>query len=203
MATRDKGEQIFDSLLLDQYSSSPNFKEYCMCFISEMDFLFESIEESYTGRMLEGAVGVQQDIIGIILDEGRNIVLPNNYFGFAGAPGALKMADEDTPADGGIFRSEEESGFTVTPLSDALFKRVLSAKASILNNDTTNVEDMYNCIHILLGRALSNIGVSFPVAGHVQLEISASEVTASEEALIQYASKWFIPAGKHFTINKV
>lgn len=203
MAITDKGEQIFDSLLIDQYASSPNLKEFCMCYIAEMDELYQAIEDSYYGRMLEDAVGIQQDIIGIILNEDRNVVITNEYFGFQGAAGAAKMADEATPADGGIFRSEEEVGYNVTPLSDALFKRLLKAKGSILNNDTCNVEDLYNIVTILLDRALSNLGITYPGSRQVQLELAASEVTAAEESLIMYASQWFMPTGTQFTVNRV
>lgn len=202
MAIEDKGEQILDSMLLDQYSNSPNLKEYFMCFIAEMDFLFQTIQESYEGRMLENAVGEAQDIIGIILGEERNLVLTKDYFGFQGAAGATKMADEATPNDGGVFKSEEESGFSVTPLSDDLFKRLLKSKASILNNDTCNVEDMYNCITILLDRQVSTMNVTYPAAKQIALEVAASEVTASEEGLITYASKWFTPTGAQFTITR-
>ena len=202
MAIKDKGEQILDSMLMDQYSASPNLKEFYMCFIAELDFLFETIQESYEGRMLENAVGEAQDIIGIILDEERNLVLSNDYFGFQGASGATKMADEATPSDGGIFRSEEETGFSVTPLSDAIFRRLLKSKASILNSDTCNVEDMYSCITILLDRQVSNMAVTYPAAKQIVLTMSSSEVSSGEEGLINYASKWFIPTGVQFTLTR-
>lgn len=202
MAITDKGEQILDSILLDQYSASPNLKEFFMCFIAELDFMFQTLQESYEGRMLNNAVGEAQDIIGIILGEERNLVLVNDYFGFQGAVGATKMADESTPVDGGIFRSEEETGFSVTPLSDSLFRRLLKSKASILNNDTCNVEDMYNCIAILLDRQLSSIAVTYPGTKNITLTVSSSEVTSGEEGLINYASKWFIPTGIQFTLTR-
>lgn len=202
MAITDKGEQILDSMLLDQYSASPNLKEFFMCFIAELDFMFQTLQESYEGRMLNNAVGEAQDIIGIILGEERNLVLVNDYFGFQGAVGATKMADESTPVDGGIFRSEEETGFSVTPLSDSLFRRLLKSKASILNNDTCNVEDMYNCIAILLDRQLSSIAVTYPGTKNITLTVSSSEVTSGEEGLINYASKWFIPTGIQFTLTR-
>ncbi len=202
MAIKNKGEQILDSILIDQYSASPNLKEFFMCFIAELDFIFETLEESYQGRFLENAVGEAQDILGIILGEDRNIVLTNDYFGFVGAPGATKMADEAAPNDGGIFKSEEESGFSVTPLSDSVFKRLLKSKASILNNDTCNVEDMYNCITILLDKQVSVMNVTYPGPKQIVLGMSTGEVTSGQEGLIMYAAKWFIPTGTQFTINR-
>ena len=200
MVLLDKGEQILDSMLMDQYSASPNLKEFFMCFMSEMDFMFQTLQESYEGRLLENAVGEAQDIIGIILNEERNLVLTNDYFGFQGAVGATKMADEATPSVGGIFKSDEELGFSVTPLSDAVFRRLLKTKASMLNSDTCNVEDMYNCIAILLDKQVSNILVTYPASKQILLTMSSNEVTSGEEGLITYASQWFVPTGIKFTL---
>lgn len=203
MATNNRGELIFDGLLTEQFRNKPNIKAYCMAFITEMDELLLACEESYYGRFLENATGEALDIIGIILNQSRDVVLPDNFFGFQGATGATKMAGAATPTDGGIFKSASESGFTVTPLTDKLYRQLLKTKAHVMNNDDCSTETMYECVTILLDRALSSLGVTFPASRQVQLDITASEVTAQEESLILYSSKFFIPTGVVFTINRV
>ena len=75
--TTDKGKQIMEGLLLNQYQNSPLLQEYMMAFIAELDLLFEQTEEVYLGRFLENAVGKQLDIIGIILQQTRSVILAN------------------------------------------------------------------------------------------------------------------------------
>ena len=107
---KNKGEQIMDAMLLSQYQNSPNLREHLMCYVSELDLLFEEMQNVYYGRFLANAVGAQLDVIGIILQQHRSIILGEEYFGFNGAPGATKMADGANPNDGGVFFSADNAG---------------------------------------------------------------------------------------------
>ncbi len=211
VALKDKGRQIMEGLLLGQYKDSPNFKEYMMCFIAELDFLFEQIEKVHSGRFLETAVGRQLDVIGIILQQSRAVILPVLWFGFQGATAAEGMADEATPALGGVFKDENVGTGGITPLDDTTYRRVLLAKATVMNRDTCDIELAYYVVSILLGRVPSvfefvdkdTIEEDNTVPERtVELRLSTADVSTREVQLILYMSKYFIPAGITFTITR-
>ncbi len=209
-AVTNKGEQIMEGLLLSQYANSPDLKEYFMAFISELDLLFEQTEEVYKGRFLETAVGVQLDIIGEILQQTRSVILPKVYFGFDGAPNIAGMADENSPAIGGLFKDENVGNGDVTALDDMTYRRMLLAKAAILNRDTDGLPLAYFVICILLNRVPSTFElrdfdstIPSPAKRTVELVLADNEVSEQEVALILYMAKYFVPAGITLIITKV
>ena len=204
-----KGKEIMEGMLLSQYTNSPNLKEYFMAFITELDFLFEQTSEVYYGRFIELAVGEQLDVIGIILQQQRSVILPKLYFGFQGALDVAGMADEATPAFGGIFKDENTGEGEITALDDLTYRRMLLAKAAILNRETDELSLAYFVIGTLLNRAPSVFELRDSDSGigignrRVDLLISASAITTQEIGLILYMTKYFVPAGITFTITQV
>lgn len=201
--TLDKGKQLMEGLLLNQYQNSPDLQEYYMAFIAEFDFLFETIERVYYGRFIENAVGAQLDVIGIILQQSRAVELPQVYFGFQGAPAVDGFADEATPGGGGIFKSEESEGFTVTPLEDATYRRLLLAVAYATNRDDASIDMAYYIACLLLDRVPKTLAIVTLGVKSVELQLARDEVTTAEVSLILYATKYFVPAGVTFSINQV
>ena len=209
-ATKDKGEQIMEGLLLDQYTNSPLLKEYFMAFIAELDFLFEQVEEVYFGRFIDRAIGFQLDVIGEVLQQSRSVILPTVWFGFQGATDVDGMADEATPAYGGLFKDENIGEGTLTALDDTLYRRMLLAKAILLNRDSMDISLAYYVISILLNRVPSTFELRDGDSGipairdrQVDLLISRSAITEQETGLLLYMTKYFVPAGVTFTITKV
>lgn len=204
----DKGERILDGMLLEQYQNSKNLKEYFMAFFSEMDYLYKEIQEVYLGRFLENAVGSQLDIVGTILGQNRAVILPTAWFGFLGAVDVDGFADKATPNKGGIFRDAAQGEGEVVALSDAIYKKLLMAKAQLINRDSIDIELAYHIIIILLGRVpstlkLSEYGSEGIEKKRVDLLIARSEVSAGDLRLISYMAKYFIPNGLTFTITQV
>ncbi len=208
-APKGKGKQIMEGLLLDQYTNSTNLKEYYMCFIAEFDLIFEQLHNVYFGRFIENAVGAQLDVIGIILQQSRSVILPTIWFGFQGVPNIEGMADEAAPAIGGTFKDENIGEGKITPIDDILYRRMLLAKAALMNKDADHLSLVYHVISILINRVPSVFqireGYSDPTLDkrRVDLKISRSAVTEQEVKLILYMAKYFVPAGITFTITKV
>lgn len=212
-ATTDKGKQIMENLLLTQYQNSEDLKEYMMCFIAELDYLFEQIEEVYFGRFIETAVGRQLDIIGIILQQSRAVILPTQWFGMSDngvvPPLVDGMAGQANPTAGGLFRDGNLGDPSVTPLDDIIYRRVLLAKAVITNRDTADLDLAYYVISILLGRVPnvfelrdSDSGTGLPER-YLELVVRNSDLSGQEEALINYMTKYFVPSGVTFRITEV
>jgi len=196
----DKGSQIMDGLILRQYQESPNLKQYLHAYVEEMDDLFCAIEDVYFGRFLETATGAQLDVIGEILQQSRNVDLGTIFFGFQGATGADGFGDTEDTQVGGIFKSLEVSGATITPLDDNTYRRVLTCKGALLNSVSNSLEDIYSSITILLNRVPELMILTEPANLQVQLELSTADTRADEELLILYMARYFIPAGITFSI---
>ena len=203
----DKGTQIMNRLLLSQYTNSSNLQEYYTAFIAELDLLFEQNQRVYYGRFIEVAEGAQLDIIGEILQQTRSVILEKDFFGFVGVPLVKGMADELTPANGGIFKDESIGEGDITVLSDNTYRRMLMAKAAVLNRDTIDSSLAYFIISTILGRVpsvfeLRDADSTPPTSGErqVNLHLSVSAVTLEELGLILYMSKYFIPEGVTFNI---
>lgn len=209
-SSTDKGEQLMESLLLNQYQNSPNLKEYMMSFISEMDFLFQQVEEVYLGRFLEDAVGSQLDVIGIILQQTRAVILPVIWFGFAGAVNVAGMVDEaGGGVAGGLFQDEAVGDAQVTPLDDMTYRRVLLAKALITNRDSVDISMAYYFISTLIGKVPATFKLRDFDSGEgiekrrVDLVLEDGVLSLAERQLILYMSKYFVPSGIKFTITQV
>ena len=208
----NKGTEIMESMLLDQYVNSTNLKEYMGAFVSEMDLLFAETERVYLGRFLEYATGDSLDTIGVILDQPRGINLPTQFFGFQGAPNVASpsFSDEAVPQDGGIFRSEGQSATGNYVLSDGEYRRLLTAKAMLNTREECGINNVYYLISVLIGKtpevlrlltsAVSGSGVA---DRQVELEISQADTSGSDKALIEYFSQYLFPLGTGLTVTRV
>jgi len=198
----DKGSQIMDGLILRQYHESPLLKQYLHAYVEEMDDLFCAVEDVYFGRFLETAVGAQLDVIGEILQQSRSIDLGQVYFGFSGATGAQSFGSTTDPLEGGFFKSANQGTGTITPLDDAVYRKVLKCKAALLNSDTASLDDIYRSVMILMGAVPTKMILTEPANLQVQLEMDVATLRTADELLLLYMSQYFIPAGVTFSIIK-
>ena len=208
---KDKGELIFKGMLLNNYKNSTHFKDYMMCFIGELDFLFEQIQEVYFGRMLEYAVGNQLDVIGIELQQSRSIVLPDIWFGLSDnyndPLGIDGLSTEAAPTVGGAFIDKNVRA-SVTPLDDTTYRKVLKMVSLLRNREALDINTSYYAIHTLLGRVPNSLKLhdkasdSSLAERHVRMDISSTDITDKEAILLSAMSKYYIPMGITFTINR-
>lgn len=199
----DLGTRVMDIMLLTQYENSPNLKEYIGAYIKEMDLLLEEIHKVELGRYIANATGAQLDVIGVILQQSRNINIPTVWFGFVGASPIDGMADEAVPAAGGIFRSENEEGFTLTPLGDVTYRKVLLCRAYVLNQGVFSINKIYQAVEILLGKTPSFIKLVEISERVWTLELSSSTTTSADRGLLLAVAHWFIPMTITFNISLV
>ena len=200
VASKTKGTDIMLGMLLDQYQQKPILRQYFQAFFDEMDWLFESLDDVYLGRFLDQAVGIQLDIIGAIVDQGRDIELPDLEFGFVGATNATKMADEATPSDGGILRDENQAGFTKTPLSDAVYRRLIRAKAQLHNRHDCSVNNIYHATTTLLGRTPRRMELASAGLRQLELKLSVEDTSSHDAALLLYMARYMAPLGTSLAI---
>ena len=198
-----KATAIMNELLLTQYQNSPNLKEYLGAFVSEMDTLMEEIHKVELGRYIANATGAQLDVIGIILQQSRNLNVPQIWFGFLGASPIDGMADETLPSAGGVFRSEDEEGYTLTPLTDSVYRNVLLGRAFTLSQPYFSIDIIYEAIEIILGNIPSHIKLVEIAERNFILELDSNNITTYEQGILLAVSHWFIPMTITFNITLV
>lgn len=205
MANATKGSEVAERMLMVQYLESPNFRQYLAAFVDEMDLLFEHLEEVYLGRFIELAIGTQLDIIGIILDESRSITLDIQFFGFSDngtSTDTAKLANESLPSDGGIFRSEGQSGEELSELSDEAYRKVLLAKAFLSSVDECSINNAYHAISILLGRTPDGMQLTNLADRQVELGLLIADTTLADIQIIDYFAQYLVPIGTSLTITR-
>jgi len=194
MSYSTRGTDTMKAMLLSQYVCSPNVQEYLLAYVTEMDLLFKSINDVYWGRFLETAVGAQLDIIGDILQQSRSINIPTEYFGFLGAVGANSFNE-------GVFKSSTETGYTVTPLNDTVYRKVLKARALIMTEKVFSEDVIYNAITEIIGTRYPTMKIT-NLGYEVSLTLPAA-VDVSTVVLIIAISSWLIPMAYKLTITTV
>ncbi len=150
----DKGSQLYDRLVLDQYRSSPNMRAYASAYLAEFDFLFEQIERVYLGRLLEYAEGVQLATLGSLVGISRNITIEDTNFGFDEEIGAESFGTSGDASIGDLFRSTTS---TTLQLADPIYRRAVRAKALCNGAEFHSASFMYEVITILLGQVPSTL----------------------------------------------
>ena len=207
MVNTTKGTDLANRLLLMQYQPSPIYNQYKAAFVDEMDLLFEQVERVYLGRFIENAVGTQLDIIGIILDEDRDVSLPTQFFGFSNNGAIIanvaSFADEATPAEGGVFRSEEQTSTSNSSLGDIVYRKLLLAKAYLSTQQVCSFDVAYHALATLLGRVPVKFELTSIGARQVQLEVDSTDVSLNDVSYISYFSQYLVPLGTSFTINRI
>jgi hypothetical protein len=207
MVNITKGTEIADRLLLREYNSSPIFKQYIAAFVGEMDLLFEQIERVYLGRFIEVAVGRQLDIIGIILNENRNINLPYQFFGFTdngvSPANVAPLSDEADTEDGGLFRDEVQTGTENFTLGDREYRQLLLAKAYLSTQETCSYDIAYHAMALLIGRVPKKFELDSPADRQVELTVEAADIDLSGVALLSYFSQYLVPLGTSFSITRI
>ncbi len=196
-----KGTNILERLLLSQYKDSPNLLEYYSCFITEVDTLFKSIEDTYLGMLLESAVGDQLDKIGLILGQDRLVNLPEVYFGFEGSTLSEGFSDDAAPQSGGTFL--DENSISTNKLDDATYRKVLLVKAIVTNRDTSDINLAYYLVSVVLGRVPFTFRIEDLGNRDVKLTLGINEVSTNEALLIEFISKFFVPLGVNFEVSLI
>ena len=214
---------LMETLLLDQYSNSVNFKLYMKAYLDELDLLMEQTHVVYLGRMLEFAEGRQLDIIGEILQQSRSILVTSEaqrWFGFTPHADARGFGNKEglypdslvgNPGEApryvpGEFKSINWYPWEFVPMTDVEFRSVLLARGYVCNNKTRDINTTYKVIQLMLGRVPKHIKLIIaadPEDRVVVLELEEEYTTTKERDLILELRKWFIPMGVHFSITLI
>lgn len=195
----DKAYQIMDEIILQQYHNSPNLQAYIKAFLKPFNDLFTEMQKVELGRYIETAEGTQLDVIGLILQQSRNIIVPKDYFGFLGAVGANSFGTLGSAVVGGVFKSIEEDGYNVLPLSDHQYKRVLMARGYVLSSDVVSIEDLYHVAEIFIGRA-NIISITETDPNLITLNVNQASTNDTDITLLEITKSTYIPVGKRFEI---
>lgn len=202
-----KGTDIYNAMLLEQYTASTNLKAYAGAFLAEFDTLYEEAERMYLGRFLEYATGDQLTVLGNIVGVTRELTLDESYFGFFAEIGGIEEILSDTfgtisdPEVGGKFRSITEN---IVQLSDSTFRRAVRAKAFCNGAATQDVEFMYKVIAMLIGKIPSTFILeedSGTTDKRIILTLETDKVGVEALNLVKAMQPFFMPAGYQFVFS--
>jgi len=113
------------------------------------------------------------------------------------------MADEATPALGGVFRDGQGTEAELRPLDDPTYRNVLLCRAYCINQAVFSIDVIYEAINILLGQTPNYM--KFIETQHKiwTLELNSNTMTTSQRDLILATHHWYIPMTVGFNISMV
>lgn len=196
------GTGIMEEMLLFQYADSPLLKKYIKAYVEEINLLYVASNDVYLQRLLANAEGLQLDIIGRILGQSRNIAIAvGGYFAYQGVLeakgfGERKFSEEVgdyVVVGGGSFRGGEDQGYTIVPLNDVKYRRLLYARAYSLSNLDKSINTIYKTVNLILGREVNMRMVEEGQAATLYLDEGL--VHQEEMDLINAVKGWFTPMG--------
>lgn len=142
-------------LLLSQYKSSQNLRDYITVFITEFAEVQQSIDDTIKYRQLADSFGIMVDDIAYLVGTSRTIygAAALGFFGFYNNPSAYPAGDDATPGVGGVFRSDSdrESGDFVR--NDIQLKNAIRARI-IKNATNCKIEDILAFCDLVIGRSI-------------------------------------------------
>lgn len=137
MITPIDHKELAISRLVTQFRESANLINYIKTLLVEANTLEEVYQDLLTERWIDTAVGINLDILGLIVGQPRVLVDSSVlfYFGFDPDPGASSFGTISDPAVGGRFRSVDEPTTGNRRLTDTEYRGFI--KARIIKNSIT------------------------------------------------------------------
>lgn len=156
MATNEfQTEQYLDiarARITDEFRGKPVMDKYLKLLIEGKSELQDVMEDVMTLRSLDTAVGVQLDVIGIIIGRPRGLVYSElfEYFGFQGATQGGSYGSVTDPSIGAPWYSiGAPTGLSREP-SDDEYRLLLKAKI-VKNRTMATPEDVIEAYRFLFG----------------------------------------------------
>ncbi len=121
---------LAESRLATQFKESTNFINYIKTLLVEANSLEEVYQDLLTERWVDTAVGINLDILGVIVGQPRILVDATilSYFGYLTAPGAQSFGTLLDPGIGGRFKSKDEPTTGNRELTDDEYRVFIKAR---------------------------------------------------------------------------
>lgn len=178
-------EQFIDvarERITDQFKGKPVMDKYLRLLIDGKAELQEVMEDVMTLRSIDTAVGVQLDVIGIIVGRPRGLVSAElfTYFGFDGATQAGSFGSTTDPSVGAPWYSIGAPTQRSREPSDEEYRIILKAKI-IKNRTLSRPEDIIEAYKFLFNASQ----VTITENGYASVTIGIGKIlTATERGLL-------------------
>lgn len=138
------------SRITEQFRTKPVMDRYLQLLMSGKEELQGVLSDVMKLRSIDTAVGVQLDVIGIIVGRERGIVSSEifTFFGFRGAAQAGSFGSRNDPSTGSPWYSLGEAVQTSRPPTDEEYRLMLKAKI-IKNRTLSRPEDLIEAYRFL------------------------------------------------------
>lgn len=144
---------IYRQRLLEQFKSSTNLIAFIDCLIEGQGELEVVLDQLFTQRGIDTAIGDQLDIIGEIVGQPRTILDTTGleFFAYAGAAGDIDGYGTITnPTVGARYRGVTEETGTFRELGDVEYRIFIKAKI-FQNVGTITTDNLQEAIVFMLG----------------------------------------------------
>ena len=197
------GVKRADSLIISQYNSSTNLHKYIECFTVVFNDILQACIEVATQRYLDYAVGMQMDVIGVILGQSRTLSgsKPLGYFGYYDNPQAAdpSIGTDADPTIGGILKGDLDKDSADFILTDAAYYNVLKARI-LKNSSNCCVEDVLEYIDLILGKVTNTEIIESTTENAAHLRIH-EKLSISSKAILASLIKQVKVGGVRYTME--
>lgn len=164
--------------ITDQFKGKRVIDKYLQLLLSGSSELQDAMEQVQTLRSIDTAVGVQLDVIGIIVGRPRGLVSAElfQYFGFQGASQAGSFGSSSDPTVGSPWYSLGAPMDISREPSDEEYRLILKAKI-IKNRTLARPEDVIDAYKFLFGASR----VTIVESGLAEVRIGIGKILTSVE----------------------
>ena len=191
------------SLLVGQYSDSPNLKAYIAALMGEFDELHANSIIAILGRSLEDSTGSVLETLGMLVGQPRGTkhVLTGVFFGFESVIGAGSFGSTGSPSAGEVFRSVANTNtFEVVDWSDVEYRKFIKVKI-VKNTKAITVNTLIEVISLVLD-GISDIQITY--ISPLVYTIHIPEAISDNDKLLLLTSKLLpVPVGCSYALTDV
>lgn len=164
--------------ITDQFRGQPIMDKYLQLMLEGKLDLQETMRQVMTLRSIDTAVGVQLDVIGVIVGRPRGLVSADifTYFGFEGSSNGGSFGSVTDPSVGAPWYSIGAPTQDARPPSDEEYRLILKAKI-IKNRTLSRPEDVIEAYKFLFGASQ----VTLTELGYASVRIGIGKILSSIE----------------------
>ena len=190
------------SLLVGQYSDSPNLKAYIAALMGEFGELHANSIIAILGRSLEDSTGSVLETIGMLVGQPRGTkhVLTGVFFGFESVIGAGSFGSTGSPSAGEPFRSVADTTFDVVDWSDVEYRKFIKARI-VKNTKAITVNTLIEVISLVLD-GISDIQITYvsPLVYTIHIPEAVSD---NDKLLLLTLELLPVPVGCSYALTDV
>jgi len=179
-----KASDLAISRILTEYSGKPKIEANLRAIITPLDDMQDTYASFLDLLSIDKAAGVNLDVLGNIVGQGRNVYLQLDtggvFFGWDDDQNALGFGESSDDAIGGYWYEEDEALGDEVKLTDDLYRIVLKLKI-MKNTFRGTLEELYTLFRSLFPNLTMQIVRTAPM----EITLNFWDWTANQKIIFQ------------------